>query len=119
MRKLSPEREINIRADSVLHQNDVGHQDTAPSLHLSKRGRRGEGEFTSGQVPTVVFKGTTFCTAGELTRALPDFCLLLQQIAKALGGPSQAFLVLNIPIWPLGTLGSGEVSVSYHYQALM
>lgn len=116
MRKLSPERETNIRADSVLHQNDVGHQDTAPSLHLSKRGGK---KFTSGQVPAVVFKGTTFCTAGELTRALPDFCLLLQQIAKALGGPSQAFLVLNIPIWPLGTLGSGEVSVSYHYQALM
>lgn len=99
----------------MLHQNDVGHQDTAPSLHLSKQGEKNSHQ---GKIQLWPLKGLLL-HCGRAHKSSADFCLLLQQIAKALGGPGQAFLVLNIPIWPLGTLGSGEVSVFYNYQALM
>lgn len=95
----------------MLHQNDAGHQDAAPSLHLSK----GEKHSHQGKIQLRPLKRLRSAQRG----GSQELCLLLQRIAKALGGPSQAFLVLNIPIWPLGTLGSGEVSVSYNYQALM
>lgn len=100
MKKLSPERETSIRADSVLHQNDAGHQDAAPTLHLSKR----EKNSHQGKIQLRPLKGLH----SSLRESSQELCFLLQQIAESLGWAQPGIPGVEYPhlaTWDAGVWG--------------
>lgn len=89
IREKKPCVETNTRADSVLRQNDMGHQDTQHHHFTFKKGEKKERENISYQIKTQLrpLKGlTTFCSVGEFERnPAIIFCPLLAADCQSLG----------------------------------